>query len=51
MNFSFLLFFLDKFDEMHLCGCLPVGNGAARDERKQPNVKYPVKRYSLKRGM
>ncbi len=36
---------------MHLCGCLPVGNAAAREEQKQTNVKQPMKRYSLKRGM
>lgn len=35
---------------MQLCGCLPVGHGA-RDEDKQSNVKQPMKRYSLKRGM
>jgi hypothetical protein len=48
--FSFV-FFLDIFEQMQLCGCLPVGNAAARDEQKQTNVKQSVKRYSLKRGM
>jgi len=36
---------------VHLCGCLPVGNGSTRDEEKQSNIKQSVKRYSLKRDM
>ncbi len=48
MNFFLFVFWIHK--KMHLCGCLPVGNGA-QNEDKQSHVKQRMKRYSLKRGM